>query len=251
MSDPRTTATPLTPTPPLLLVLAGMTRHTEDHHATLPALAELPDGWTGYAAEDLATLETLHAHRLLTISDDTPPDACPPDDTGHLTPRLRRARFLPTAGDALTRLLAGGTTARLREETAQLVTDMETRALLRYTDALLVTTHGHPPLPDDLRPVLAGHIHHGIHTAGYTPGQLTCLAWRAVTSAATWTEAVPLTDPADATCTLFRSKLDRAHTTRAPLPEYPIPRWAAPPASLHAGRTLIALLDAHRPGPQP
>ncbi|MFE7963434.1 hypothetical protein ACFU0X_10330 [Streptomyces cellulosae] len=242
-----------TPTPASAIVLAGILHRTRTHpHTPIPALHDLPTGWTGYPPEDISALLRLHTARVLTVADTTPPHAFHYVD-GTLTLRIAHAHLEPTGGhdhaqvllDRTTAMLAapGRRAARQREELTRLVHDMEVRAVLRYTDALLTTRHGLTPVPDEHRPALAEHITRGLTEHTYTCGQLATLAHRAVCSADDW---APAADAPTATVDFFDEHLARAHARRAPIPEQDIPTWAGPPAALVAGRVLLHHVTARQ-----
>jgi hypothetical protein len=247
--------TPL-PNAAVMVVLAGLLAHaTTAPGDPMPSLDEAPAGWTGYQPEDVAALQRLHEHRVLTVSATSPGHALTEIDHT-LTLVVRAARWditgaTPGGHDVLHRMTdlicaPDLRSTRQRAELARLVADMEVRAVARYTDALLTRDHGYPPIPDRRRSAYADLLYDGLDS-GYTAGQLACLAWRAVQSSTTWCQRAPETgheQAAGAVVTLFGRKMVQALEDRAPVPEYDIPAWAAPPAALVPGRILLHRIAA-------
>jgi hypothetical protein len=238
-----------------MVVLAGILHRARTCPGEpVPSLHTLISGWTGYPPEDTAALQRLHATRILTLADTSPPETFTSID-GILTLHTSHARFEPTGGPDAARAIYDRMTATLcettpragnqRAELARLVTDMEVRAVLRYTDAMLIARHGIPAIPDELRAVFADLVREGLDS-GYTCGQLAALAWQSVCAAADWMthQEGDGQGASAAAVDFFGDRLVHARTERTAVPEHDIPDWAGPPVSLVPGRILMHHITA-------
>ncbi len=239
----------------LALYVALVSYATRNPGKQLPSITDTgPMGWTGDTTRDRELLLALYYSNLLAVSRESPPQAFGISKDGD--------DITFVANDVVWRLIGdrsaaqervkeitdtfktqpGPRGAAARETFTSLTDEMEVANVASYLNGLLTKKYDYPEVPEARREELTDVIRKGF-AHGYTPGQMSCFAWRAADSAAAWKERNQRMGPpeaASASVTTLNGKIDKAIELHHSIPEYDVPRWHEAPLALSSFRRLAA-----------
>lgn len=233
----------------LLYTLAKHARASE----VLPSgdnTSALPFGWMYPAANEQALLVRLFQRGWILVDPSADTAGFIFDDTGQVEDffpikvACRLATSPDTTIDDVTAILLAHSAPTHMEGIRREIREMEVVSLYLYLNHHLMRDYGYPVVPVSKRAELYEQLTRGL--VHFTLGQMVCLCWRAVDTAASWKERRGLSKAhaSSAAVTILGGKIDHAvrHRSSA-LPEYRFPPAHPEPPGLAATRELLECLE--------
>ncbi|MET9794871.1 hypothetical protein [Nocardiopsis alba] len=236
-------------------LLYALIRHARTSRA-LPALADtsaLLYGWMYPAAVESALLKRLFERGWILVDPSAVTADFDFDEDGRVRSfaagavPLRLATSPDTTLEDLIAVLLSHSARSHMEGIVEEIREMEVFGLYLYLNRLLSTEYRYPWVSEAKRVELYGHLRRGLEH--FTYGQMVCLCWRAVDTAASWKERKGLAaaHASSASVTTLGGKIDYAlEHPASSLPEYSTPRSHPEPPGLSAGRDLLGYLEILR-----
>ncbi|SIO90961.1 hypothetical protein [Nocardiopsis sp. JB363] len=236
-------------------LLHSLIRHARTG-AVLPApndTVALPVGWLYPAADVAALLERLFQRGWIRVDASAETDAFVFSDAGEVrsfylgSVPYRLTTSAKTTLEDLTGVLLSHSAQSHMEGIRREIRELEVFDLYLYLNLLLAQDYRYPWVPETKRLELYEQLARGLEHFSF--GQMVCLCWRAVDTAASWKERKGLTaaHASSAAVTTLGGKIDYAIDHPAsPLKEYKTPQSHLPPPGLAAAKDLLERLETLR-----